>query len=84
MTEIEDTLEGDDEDEGDEDEEYEALSDEVVMESALNFNSLLEIDESVNDDNGIESFELPGTFEQKVIVWLNKGVQKFNLDVRIL
>ena len=54
MTEIEDTLEDEDEDE---EEEYEALSDDAVMESALNFDSLLEMDESDEDD--MEPFELP-------------------------
>eukprot|EP00985_Skeletonema_marinoi_P016733 scaffold9029_cov119-Skeletonema_marinoi.AAC.6 len=53
MTEIEDTLEDEDEDE----EEYEPLSDDAVMESALNFDSLLEMDESDEDD--MEPFEFP-------------------------
>ena len=63
MTEIEDILEDEDDDE-EEEEEYEALSDEAVIESALNFDSLLDIDASKdNDDDDFESFELPGAFE---------------------
>ena len=62
MTEIEDTLEDDVDD--DEDEEYEALSDDVVLESALHFDSLLlEIDEADEDKDDIEPFEVPGAFE---------------------
>ena len=64
MTEIEDILEDEDDDEEEEEEEYEALSDEAVMESALNFDSLLDIDEPKDDDdNDYESFEVPGAFE---------------------
>lgn len=63
MTEIEDIFEDEDDDEEDE-EEYEALSDEAVMESALNFDSLLDTEESKDeDDNDFESFEVPGAFE---------------------
>jgi len=62
MTEIEDVFEDDEDDE--DEEEYEALSDEAVMESALNFDSLLDIDESKDDDdNDNESFEAPGAFQ---------------------
>jgi len=59
MTEIEDTLEDEDEDE---EEEYEALSDDAVMESALNFDSLLEMDESDEDDMEPFEFPVPGAF----------------------
>ena len=63
MTEIEDILEDEDDDE-EEEEEYEALSDEAVIESALNFDSLLDIDASKDDDDDdFESFEVPGAFE---------------------
>eukprot|EP00573_Skeletonema_grethae_P009886 CAMPEP_0201701128 /NCGR_PEP_ID=MMETSP0578-20130828/31357_1 /ASSEMBLY_ACC=CAM_ASM_000663 /TAXON_ID=267565 /ORGANISM="Skeletonema grethea, Strain CCMP 1804" /LENGTH=538 /DNA_ID=CAMNT_0048188357 /DNA_START=130 /DNA_END=1746 /DNA_ORIENTATION=+ len=63
MTEIEDILE-DEEDDEEEEEEYEALSDEDVIESALNFDSLLGMDVSKNDDeDDYESFEMPGAFE---------------------
>lgn len=64
MTEIEDILEEDDDDEEEEEEEYEALSDEDVIESALNFDSLLDMDVSKDDDeDDYESFEMPGAFE---------------------
>lgn len=63
MTEIEDILEDEDDDE-EEEEEYEALSDEDVIESALNFDSLLDMDVSKDDDEDeYESFEMPGAFE---------------------
>ncbi len=64
MTEIEDILEDEDDDEEEEEEEYEALSDEDVIESALNFDSLLDMDVSKDDDeDDYESFEMPGAFE---------------------
>lgn len=68
MTEIEDILEDEDDDEEDdeeeEEEEYEALSDEAIIESALNFDSLLDIDDSKDDDdNDNESFEVSGAFQ---------------------
>ena len=66
MTEIEDILEdeGDEEEEEEEEEEYEALSDEDVIESALNFDSLLDMDVPKDDDEDeYESFEMPGAFE---------------------
>ncbi len=64
MTEIEDILEDEDDDEEEEEEEYEALSDEDVIESALNFDSLLDMDVSKDDDEDeYESFEMPGAFE---------------------
>jgi hypothetical protein len=60
MTEIEDILEDEDDDEEEEEEEeYEALSDEAIIESALNFDSLLDIDDSKDD----ESFEVSGAFQ---------------------
>eukprot|EP00574_Skeletonema_japonicum_P005504 CAMPEP_0201724732 /NCGR_PEP_ID=MMETSP0593-20130828/8382_1 /ASSEMBLY_ACC=CAM_ASM_000672 /TAXON_ID=267983 /ORGANISM="Skeletonema japonicum, Strain CCMP2506" /LENGTH=532 /DNA_ID=CAMNT_0048216033 /DNA_START=265 /DNA_END=1863 /DNA_ORIENTATION=- len=63
MTEIEDILE-DEGDEEEEEEEYEALSDEDVIESALNFDSLLDMDVPKDDDEDeYESFEMPGAFE---------------------
>lgn len=63
MTEIEDILEDEDDDE-EEEEEYEALSDEAIIESALNFDSLLDIDDSKDDDdNDNESFEVSGAFQ---------------------
>ena len=64
MTEIEDVLEDEDDEDDEDEEEYEALSDEAVMESALNFDSLLDIDESKDDDDkDNESFEVPGAFQ---------------------
>ena len=65
ITEIEDILEDEDDDEEEEEEEeYEALSDEAIIESALNFDSLLDIDDSKDDDdNDNESFEVYGAFQ---------------------
>lgn len=61
MTEIEDTLKDEVDEEEDEEEEYEALSADIVMESALNFDSLIEMSESdVEEDDDVDSFELPG------------------------
>ena len=60
MTEIEDILE-DEDDEEEEEEEYEALSDEAVIESALNFDALLDIDASKDEDD--DDFESFGAFE---------------------
>jgi hypothetical protein len=62
MTEIEDTLEDEVNEDEDEEEEYEALGSDVVMESALNFDSLLEMNEADEDGEDIEPFELPGAF----------------------
>ena len=78
MTEIEDILEDEDDEEEDE-EEYEALSDEAVIESALNFDALLDIDASKEEDD--DDFESFGAFEQKVSVCDDELVRcTVNLD----
>jgi hypothetical protein len=51
-----------DEDEDEDEEEYEPLGDDAVMESALNFDSLLEMDESDEDDMEPFEFPVPGAF----------------------
>lgn len=63
MTEIEDVLEDEDEDDEEDEEEYEALSDEAVAVSALNFDSLLESSEAEDDKDDAEPFESLGAFE---------------------
>ena len=63
MTEIEDVLEDEDEEDEEDEEEYEALSDEVVAESALNFDSLLETSEAKDGEDDTEPFEAFGAFE---------------------
>ena len=63
MTEIEDVLEDEDEEDEEDEEEYEALSDEVVAESALNFDSLLESSEAEDDEDDTEPYESLGAFE---------------------
>lgn len=54
MTEIEDTLEDEVDGDEDEDEEYEALSADVVMESALSFDSLIEMNEPAENTGAFE------------------------------